>query len=72
MKLREIGEDRLLGQLLSRLSLGKEVVNGPGDDCAVVETRDHRKPSCTQDRLRCRRRAFPCRRRTRSTSAGKR
>ena len=42
MKLRDIGEDRLLGQLLSRLSFGKEVVNGPGDDCAVVETRDHR------------------------------
>ena len=42
MKLRDIGEDRLLGQLFSRLSLGKEVVNGPGDDCAVVETRDHR------------------------------
>jgi thiamine-monophosphate kinase len=42
MKLRDIGEDRLLDRLLSRLSLGKEVVNGPGDDCAVVETRDHR------------------------------
>ena len=42
MKLRDIGEDRLLGQLFSRLSLGKEVVNGLGDDCAVVETRDHR------------------------------
>jgi len=41
MKLRDIGEDRLLGRLLSRLSLGKEVVNGPGDDCAVMETRDH-------------------------------
>src|SRR4030095_1404567 len=38
MKLREIGEDRLLGRLLSRLSLGKGVVNGPGDDCAVVKT----------------------------------
>lgn len=42
MKLRDIGEDRLLGQLFSRLSLGEEVVNGLGDDCAVVETRDHR------------------------------
>ena len=42
MKLRDIGEDRLLGQLFSRLSLGKEVVNGLGDDCAVVETRGHR------------------------------
>jgi thiamine-monophosphate kinase len=42
MKLRDMGEDRLLGRLLSRLSLGKEVVHGPGNDCAVVETRDHR------------------------------
>jgi thiamine-monophosphate kinase len=42
MKLRDIGEDRVLGQLFSRLSLGKEVVNGLGDDCAVVETGDHR------------------------------
>lgn len=42
MKLRDIGEDRLLGQLFSHLSLGKEVVNGLGDDCAVVGTRDHR------------------------------
>jgi thiamine-monophosphate kinase len=41
MKLCDVGEDRLLGQLFSRLSLGKEVVNGLGDDCAVVETRDH-------------------------------
>ena len=41
MKLRDIGEDRLLGQLFPRLSLAKEVRNGPGDDCAVVETRDH-------------------------------
>jgi thiamine-monophosphate kinase len=41
MKLRDIGEDRLLGQLFPRLSLGKKVRNGPGDDCAVVETRDH-------------------------------
>src|SRR6266540_2924570 len=37
MKLREIGEDRLLGQLLPGLPLAKAVVNGPGDDCAVVE-----------------------------------
>ncbi len=41
MKLRDIGEDRLLDRLLSRLSLGKEVLNGPGDDCALVETPDH-------------------------------
>src|SRR5216110_338641 len=42
MKLREIGEDRLLGRLLSDLPLAKVVVHGLGDDCAVVETRDHR------------------------------
>ena len=42
MKLREIGEDRLLSQLLPDLPLAKAVVNGPGDDCAVVETRDRR------------------------------
>jgi thiamine-monophosphate kinase len=35
----ELGEDRLLGQLLFRLSLTKAVINGPGDDCAVVEIR---------------------------------
>jgi thiamine-monophosphate kinase len=42
MKLREIGEDRLLGQLLTDLPLAKAVVNGPGGDCAAVETRDPR------------------------------
>src|SRR6266436_4929422 len=42
MKLREIGEDQLLGQLLPDLPLAKAVVRGWGDDCAVVETRDRR------------------------------
>ncbi|HJX82389.1 MAG TPA: thiamine-phosphate kinase [Candidatus Udaeobacter sp.] len=42
MKLREIGEDRLLSQLLPDLPLAKAVVSGPGDDCAVVKTRDRR------------------------------
>ncbi len=37
MKLREIGEDRLLRQLLPGVPLAKAVVNGPGDDCAIVE-----------------------------------
>jgi thiamine-monophosphate kinase len=37
MKLSEVGEDRLLGQLLSRLPLGKTVVAGAGDDCAVIK-----------------------------------
>jgi thiamine-monophosphate kinase len=38
MKLRDLREDRLLDQLLSRLARGKSVAAGPGDDCAVVET----------------------------------
>ena len=38
MKLREIGEDRLLAGLLPGLPLAKGIVNGPGDDCAVVES----------------------------------
>jgi len=38
MKLRDLREDRLLDQLLSRLPRGKSVVAGMGDDCAVVET----------------------------------
>jgi thiamine-monophosphate kinase len=37
MKLREVGEDRLLDQLLPRLPLEKTVVAGAGDDCAVTE-----------------------------------
>ena len=43
MKLRDLGEDRLLNELLPRLSRGKAVVAGPGDDCAVVETQDRGK-----------------------------
>jgi thiamine-monophosphate kinase len=37
MNLGEVGEDRLLGQLLPHLPLGKTVVAGAGDDCAVIE-----------------------------------
>src|SRR5438034_10989525 len=37
MKLRQVGEDRLLDQLLPSLPLGKTVVAGAGDDCGVVE-----------------------------------
>jgi thiamine-monophosphate kinase len=40
MKLGDLGEDRLLCQLLPSLSLAKAVVNGPGDDCAVVNIGD--------------------------------
>lgn len=36
MKLREVGEDRLLAYLLPRLSGKESVVLGAGDDCAVV------------------------------------
>jgi thiamine-monophosphate kinase len=38
MKLRELGEDRLLDQLLPRLPVRKSVVARAGDDCAVVKT----------------------------------
>ena len=38
MKLRELGEDRLIAQLVARLKTRKSVVAGPGDDCAVVRT----------------------------------
>ena len=37
MKLREVGEDKLLDQILPRLPIGKTVVAGAGDDCAVIE-----------------------------------
>jgi thiamine-monophosphate kinase len=37
MKLRQAGEDRLLDRLSHHLPLGKTVVAGAGDDCAVVE-----------------------------------
>ena len=37
MKLRDVGEDRLLEQLLGKRKPGRGVVLGPGDDCAIVE-----------------------------------
>ncbi|MEO8439916.1 MAG: thiamine-phosphate kinase [Spartobacteria bacterium] len=36
MKLGELGEDRLIAQLLARLPTRADVIAGPGDDCAVV------------------------------------
>jgi thiamine-monophosphate kinase len=36
MKLRRLGEDRLLAELLPSLSIQKDVIAGAGDDCAVV------------------------------------
>ncbi len=35
-RLQDLGEDALLRRLLPSLPLGKDVVAGPGDDCAVV------------------------------------
>ena len=40
MKVRDLGEDRLIEQLLPRRSLKKAVATAPGDDCALVETQD--------------------------------
>jgi len=37
MKLRQLGEDRLLARLIPSLSIHKGVVAAAGDDCAVVE-----------------------------------
>lgn len=39
MKLRDLGEDRLLDRLLPRLKSGKSVLAGAGDDCAVLRLR---------------------------------
>jgi thiamine-monophosphate kinase len=36
MKLRELGEDRLIAQLVARLKSRSDVIAGPGDDCAVL------------------------------------
>ena len=36
MKLRELGEDRLVARLVRQLKTRKAVIAGPGDDCAVV------------------------------------
>jgi thiamine-monophosphate kinase len=38
MNLRERGEDRLIADLVAQLRSRRDVVTGPGDDCAVVET----------------------------------
>ena len=36
MKVRELGEDRLIAELVARVKTRPEVIAGPGDDCAVV------------------------------------
>jgi thiamine-monophosphate kinase len=38
MNLKQVGEDRLLSRLTSRLAGGENILAGPGDDCAVVES----------------------------------
>src|SRR5947207_3283339 len=38
MKLGDVGEDRLLEQLLPKLRARREVILGPGDDCALVDS----------------------------------
>lgn len=38
MKLRELGEDRLLDQLLRNLPRNRSVILGAGDDCALVKS----------------------------------
>ncbi|HZE14201.1 MAG TPA: thiamine-phosphate kinase [Chthoniobacterales bacterium] len=38
MKLRDVGEDRLLEQLVSKLRLRRDVILGAGDDCALVDS----------------------------------
>jgi len=38
MKLRDVGEDRLLEELLPKLSSRRDVVLGAGDDCALLES----------------------------------
>ncbi len=40
MKLRELGEERLVAQLVARCKTGRGVIAGPGDDCAVVAAPD--------------------------------
>lgn len=40
MNLRELGEDRLLKKLLPSLHRGRDVIIGPGDDCAVLRGDD--------------------------------
>ena len=38
MSLREVGEDRLLDQLLPLLPRNREVILGAGDDCAIIKS----------------------------------
>jgi thiamine-monophosphate kinase len=56
MKLRQLGEDRLLAQLLPDLRRAKAVHTGAGDDCALVKFRGARdllvlKTDCVVERV---------------------
>ena len=56
MKLRELGEDRLLARLLPSLSIRKGVLASAGDDCAVVQPPDGRnllllKTDCVVEKI---------------------
>ena len=39
-KIKEIGEDALINRITKSLPLGKDVVAGAGDDCAVIKSND--------------------------------
>ena len=43
MNLRDVGEDRLLDQLLPKLPRNRDVLLGAGDDCAIVKSGKHGK-----------------------------
>jgi thiamine-monophosphate kinase len=64
MKLRQLGEDRLLAQLLPDLWRAKAVHTGAGDDCALVDFRSTRdllvlKTDCVVERVHFSPRARP-------------
>jgi thiamine-monophosphate kinase len=64
MKLRDVGEDRLLEKLLSKLRAGRGIVLGPGDDCALVDSGkrgllDVLKTDCLVEEIHFARRAPP-------------
>ncbi len=58
MKLRELGEDRLIAQLVARLKSRPDVIAGPGDDCAVLRRTGTGPFPSAENRLRGRGRTF--------------
>jgi thiamine-monophosphate kinase len=64
MKLRDVGEDRLLEQLLANLRGGRGIVLGAGDDCALVDSGkrgllDVLKTDCLVEEIHFSRKASP-------------